>query len=317
MGSCRPRRESVATRAAAVALPCPERAWDGRRPLRATLRILADVVGYRLRRLEMANLAGAVSIMLALRLDLADVVVRTTFTALLNVLVYLDNDCRDVAVDARSPERDPTTVAFLRAHLREALALRWFLAGLLTAMALSHSPDLVVAGALGGGTCWAYSKHLKHRPYVDVLAMTVWGFAMPLSGVPLDRPLGLVLACQLGLYSSVFESIQVVRDREADAALGLRTTAVALGDRATLRLGRVLAIVAAAYGVLAIHPWSGAVAALAALLPWREGNAARHWTRVKLTFGVAWLVACAEIYLDGASAGLLLPLDAGATMSLR
>jgi 4-hydroxybenzoate polyprenyltransferase len=284
--------------------------------LRAGIRILADVIGYRLRRLEMANLAGALTIMTALHLAWPDALVRAGFAALLNVLVYLNNDYRDVAIDARSPDRDPVTVAFLRTHMREALALQWSLAGLLTALALSHSPDLIVAGALGGGVCWAYSKHLKHRPYVDVVAMTVWGFAMPLCAVPLDRPLGIWLAVQLGLFSSVFECIQVVRDRDVDAGLGLRTTAVALGVPRTVALGRLLTLLAAAYAALMLHPWSGAITALAALVPWRAAYPTRYWTQVKVVFGVAWLFACGAVYLHGESAGLWLRLAADATRFL-
>lgn len=284
--------------------------------LSAALRILADVVGYRLRRLEMANLAGALAIMAALRLAWPDVALRAGFAALLNVLVYLNNDYRDVALDARSPDRDGNTVAFLRGHMREALALQWFLAGLLTALALSHSLDLVIAGALGGGTCWAYSKHWKHRPYVDIVAMTLWGFSMPLCAVPLDRTLGLALALQLALFSSVFESIQVIRDREVDAALGLRTTAVVLGVPRTLALGRGLALIAATYAALVIHPWSGALAGLAVLVPWRADRAASYWTRVKVVFGLAWLFGCGAIIVGGKSAGLLLRLDAHATLGL-
>lgn len=282
--------------------------------LNAAIRILSDVVGYRLRRLEMANLAGAVSIMLALRLEWRDVAIRTAFAALLNVFVYLNNDYRDVAVDARSPDRDLPAVEYLRGHLREALALQWVLLVLLALVALSHAPSLVVALALGGGICWAYSKVLKRHPFVDLAAMTVWGFAMPLCGVPLESTVGLCLALQLGLFSSVFEAIQVVRDRDVDAALGLRTTAVALGVAPTRRIARMLTAAAAAYGGLVVHPIAGLVAATALFLPWPEGKTVRHWTAVKLVFGCAWLVGCGVVYLDGTTAGLLLRLDAHATM---
>jgi 4-hydroxybenzoate polyprenyltransferase len=112
----------------------------------------------------------------------------------------------------------------------------------------------------------------------------------------------------------VFESIQVIRDRDVDSALGLRTTAVSLGVPRTLRLGRALALLAALYAALVLHPASGAVAASALLVPWRDGEAASYWTAVKLVFGLAWLAACASVYLDGASSGLLLRLEAQAAM---
>ena len=71
----------------------------------SALRILFDVVVFRLRRLEMANLAGAVSVMLALRLPVSDVVLRTGFALLLNVLAYLTNDYYDL---------EPSAAAFRR-----------------------------------------------------------------------------------------------------------------------------------------------------------------------------------------------------------
>jgi 4-hydroxybenzoate polyprenyltransferase len=153
----------------------------------------------------------------------------------------------------------------------------------------------------GGGICWLYSKYLKHMPVLDVAAMAGWGVVMPLCGSPLDRPLGIALAIQLGLFSAVFETIQVVRDRESDAQLGVRTTAVVLGAQRTFLLTRVLMVACAAYGAVMLHPASGALALGAVLLPMREGEreAQRLWTYVKAIYGSAWLLACAILYAEG------------------
>ena len=62
----------------------------------AALRIVAAVVGYRLRKLEMANLVAALSIAIALRLPWPEVAYRTAFAFFLNALVYLNNDYIDV-----------------------------------------------------------------------------------------------------------------------------------------------------------------------------------------------------------------------------
>ena len=56
------------------------------------IKVLWDVVAFRLRKLEMANLAGAVAIMLVLRLPLPDMAVRALFAGLLNILVYLNTE---------------------------------------------------------------------------------------------------------------------------------------------------------------------------------------------------------------------------------
>lgn len=282
----------------------------------AALQILYDVVAFRMRRLEMANLAGAIAIMIVLRLPASEVAVRTLFGALLNVLVYLNNDYLDVALDGAAPDKDQDKVRFLQAHMGAARAAQYVLACALFALALGYSPGLLVALFGGGGICLAYSAKLKHTPGLDVVAMAAWGFVMPLCGVPLERALGLCLALQLGLFSAVFEPIQVIRDRAADAALSVRTTAVVLGVPRTLQLARALMLVSAAYAALVLHPAAGGLLLLAPLIPFREGRADRYWTAVKLVCGCAWLFACAALYTSGTSAGLLLGIDAESTLNL-
>ena len=124
--------------------------------------------------------------------------------------------------------------------------------------------------------------------------------------------LGLALALQLGLMSSVFEPIQTMRDHDADAALGIRTTAVVLGVPRTLVLTRVLMLACASYAALVLHPAAGLVALGALLIPLRGGAVERFWTRVKLIYGFAWLTACALCFLGGGSEGLLWSVE-GAT----
>jgi 4-hydroxybenzoate polyprenyltransferase len=284
--------------------------------LRAGLQILFDVVSFRVRRLEMANLAGAVAIMLVLRLEWKDVALRTLFGALLNALVYLNNDYLDVALDLETPDKDARKAGFLREHLRAALGMQWFLVLLLSLLAAWHSPDLLLVLLGGAGICAAYSSVLKHKPLLDVAAMALWGVAMPLCGSPLDRTLGLCLAVQLGLFSAVFQVIQVIRDHDADARLGVRTTAVALGMTRTLWLGRGLMFLCAGYAALVLHPLAGAVALGALMLRMRERRADRYWTAVKVTYGAAWLLACGSILASGHSDGLLLQLDVEATLGL-
>ena len=283
--------------------------------LTAALRIVIDVVAFRVRRLEMANLAGAVAIMVVLRLPLFEMAARTAFAALLNVLVYLNNDFHDVALDAESPDKPAGKASFLARHRREALLAQWVLGALCCTLAVATSHGLVLVLVLGFGTCFLYSARLKHMPWLDVLAMAVWGVVMPLSGSPLDRALGLSLALQLGLYSAVFESIQVIRDHDADARQGVRTTAVVLGVPATLWLSRVLMLVVAVYATLVLHPLAGGLSLTALAVRLAPGGAERFWTQVKLVYGVCWLLACGMAFFDGVSSGLWLRLASDATIA--
>jgi 4-hydroxybenzoate polyprenyltransferase len=271
----------------------------------AGVKIVFDVVVYRLRKLEMANLAAAVSIAMVLHLGWLEVAYRTLFAFVLNILVYLNNDYLDIGTDLRSTDKDAKKARFLSEHLRAALVAQWVLVGLLAAAALVRDRGLLVALVAGGGSCVWYSAKLKQRPYLDILAMMVWGAAMPLCGAPLDSALGFCLALQLGLFSGVFESVQVLRDADQDALEGVRTTAVVLGKARTLALARILMVASSAYALLILHPIAAAVSAAALLLPFAPDRVERYWTRVKLTYGVAWLVLCGYVYLYGHSSGVL------------
>ena len=276
----------------------------------AAARIVAEAVVFRLRNLEMANLAGAVSIALALRLPWTEVLFRTLFAFVLNALVYLNNDWFDAPEDLRAPGRDDPKTRFLADHMESALAAQLALGVVLAAAGLAFDPGLLLALLVGGGICVWYSHSLKRLPYVDVLAMAVWGLGMPMCGFPLDRTLGWCLALQLAAFAAVYETLQVMRDAPADAAAGIRTSGVVLGVARTRRLSRGLMVVASGLAAVVLHPLAGVVAAGALLVPLDGTDVERRWTQVKAIYAAAWLLAVAWIWLTGASAGLLVSVAA-------
>ena len=270
----------------------------------AGFRIVLAAVTYRLKNLEMLNLAGGVSIALALKLEPVDVVVRTFFAFVLNALVYLNNDYVDIEIDLRSADKDNSKTRYLAEHKRAALGAQLALVGLLAIIAVVYNIGLLVPLIVGGGICWWYSAKLKHMPYMDIFAMFIWGVAMPLWAAVGDT-LGIVMALQLGMYSAVFETIQVMRDADEDAEEGVRTTGVVLGKRRSLILARVLMVATTAFALLFMHPAAAAVSAIALFIPFIESNIEKYWTRVKLVYGVSWLVICAVVFLSGEGSGLL------------
>lgn len=278
------------------------------------LRIVVGVVAYRLRKLEMANLAAAVAIAVALGLGPLDVFYRTLFAFLLNVLVYLNNDYLDVGMDLKSTGKDNEKTRYLAEHLRAALVAQIVLSAALVAFALVFDPGLLIALVIGGGICIVYSAYLKRMPFADIAAMMVWGLGMPLCGVPWRNILGWCMALQLGWFSGVFESIQVMRDADEDVLEGVRTTGVVLGKARTLLLARVLMIVSTAYAALVLHPLAAAVSAVALVLPFSPDKVARYWTQVKLIYGIAWLVICALIFFQGKSEGLVFSIARSAVI---
>lgn len=271
----------------------------------AALRIIAGVVAYRIRKLEMANLAGAGSIAVALHLPLVDIAIRTAFAFILNALVYLNNDYIDIQIDLASADKDAEKSRYLAQNKRAALLAQWTLVALLAAVALAYDLGLLLPLVVGGGVCFWYSAQLKHRPYLDILAMIIWGVTMPLCGSPLDSTVGLLMALQLGLFSGVFETIQVMRDADEDREEGVRTTGVVLGKARSLILARAQMVLCSLYALLILQPWAAAVSLIALAIPFSETAIERYWTRVKLVYGVAWLVICAFIWWFGTQAGLL------------
>lgn len=277
----------------------------------AGFRIVLAVLVYRLKNLEMANMAGALSIALALKLTPFEVIVRTGYVFVLNALVYLNNDYLDVEIDLKSADKDNSNARFLAANKRAAFGAQIVLVALLVIAAAIFDWGLLVPLVGAGGICWWYSAQLKHMPAMDIIAMVIWGMAMPLCGTPVTNVLGLAMTLMLGLFSGVFESIQVMRDADEDAAQGVRTTGVVLGKKRTLILARMLMIVVTAYAALYMHPLAAAISAAALFIPFTEAKIERYWTRVKLVYGVAWLVICAWVWWHGESSGLLASIPLG------
>ncbi|MEZ4374765.1 MAG: UbiA family prenyltransferase [Polyangiaceae bacterium] len=273
----------------------------------AAFRIVIDVVAYRLRRLEMANLVAAVAIMIALGTRPIDLVVRTAFGAGLNVLAYLTNDYCDVEQDL-AEGRGPAK--FLSQHLGAALGAQVGIALILASVAVWYDAGLLVPLVLGAGICWAYSARLKARPVVDILSMVLWGVAMPLVAFPLGNKLGWLLVIQLGLFSACFETIQVLRDRDEDVRANVRTTAVAFGAERTRLLARVFMLIAMAYALLALDRYVGLLLVVPVLVPIPRAFSAdamsQYWNRIRLTQGLSWLGLLAGVYFRGTNHGWLL-----------
>ena len=276
----------------------------------AGLRIVISVIAYRLRKLEMANMAAAGSMAVALRLPILDVAVRVLFAFLLNALVYLNNDYIDVAIDLQSSGKDNEKSRYLANNMRAALWAQLMMLALLVLIAIAYDIGLLVPLIAGGGICWWYSAKLKHAPPWDIVAMMIWGVTMPLVGAPVSNLLGWALSLQLGLFSGVFETIQVMRDAEEDAKEGVRTTGVMLGVKRSGTLARALMVLCTLYAAMVLHPWVAAVTIVALLIPCDERNIETYWTRVKLVYGVAWLMLCAWVFFQGRSAGMLWSVDA-------
>lgn len=265
----------------------------------AALRILFDVAVFRLRRLEMANIGAAVAVAVACRASAAEVCARLAFAFVLNLFVYLNNDWFDLEEDLASPNKDQVKNTFLAAHRGEARLAQFGLVGLLAAFATFWGGGLWWPLVVGGGVCVAYSAALKRHPGIDIVAMILWGAAMPTVGLLPGHPEAWPLIAQLALFSGAFESIQVLRDREDDAKAGVRTTAVVLGETRTRALVRLMLALSAVYAALAFEWWLAVAPALAALAPMRSDRVVDDWHRTRVLLGLTFFAEVALVYMRG------------------
>lgn len=260
--------------------------------VRVSWRIAADVAIYRLRKREAGNLVTSLTLAVALGLGPADLASRAGFGLLLNLFVYLVNDCFDVGIDLRAPGRDSERTRFLAEHLTAAWATVAVMAAALVAWGALHSTGLLVTAVVNIAVIVVYSRVLKHLPGADLVAMAAWGASMAMVGFPVDSAVGWRYAGLLALLCMVTEAVQVLRDEPSDRAAGVRTTAVVLGPRATAVIARALIVAAALYAALLLHP-VGAALALGALVPFDPERANASWDRLRALFGLTWLALLA------------------------
>lgn len=260
--------------------------------VRVSWRIAADVAIYRLRKREAGNLVTSLTLALALGLAPADLASRAGFGLLLNLFVYLVNDCFDVGIDLRAPGRDNERTRFLAEHLTAAWGTVAVMAATLLGWGALHSVGLLVTAAVNIVVIVVYSRVLKHRPGADLVAMAAWGISMAMVGFPLNSVTGWRYAGLLALLCMVTEAVQVLRDEPSDRAAGVRTTAVVFGPRATAVIARCLIVGAALYAALLLHP-AGAALALGALVPFDPERANASWDRLRALFGLTWLALLA------------------------
>ncbi len=267
--------------------------------LTAPFRIVADAAIYRIRKREGANLATSMTLAVALSLPVTDIAYRCVFGVLLNLFVYLLNDCFDVQLDLAAPGRDSERTQFLHDHLGAGWTMVALLAIILGVTGWLHSTGLVVAFVANAVLITAYSRVLKRLPLVDLVAMVGWGVTMAMVGFPIESVDGWRFAGLLAILCAVTEAIQVIRDAASDQQAGLRTTAVVLGVRPTVWVARALMVGACVYTCLVLHTLLGLIFLCALLVPIRAASAARSWDLLRLVLGPTWLLLLAAHRFGG------------------
>jgi 4-hydroxybenzoate polyprenyltransferase len=262
-------------------------------------RIVADTAIYRVRKREGGNLVTSMTLAVALSLPWADIGFRFGFGLLLNLFVYVLNDCYDVGLDLNAPGRDHARTKFLAEHLRAGWAGVLIIAAVLVAFGAAFGRGLLLACVATFVVVVAYSVLLKKLPVLDVLTMGAWGVSMGMVGFPPESRPGWWLAGLLGFLCMVTEIVQVVRDEPSDRAAGIRTTAVAFGPAAAAWIGRLLVVASAAYAALFLHRWLGLALLVGALVPLTPARAERSWDLIRALFGLTWLALLFFFWRNG------------------
>jgi hypothetical protein len=247
----------------------------------------------RLERGEGLLLAVSLSIVLFARPDAATLLAQVLVSTAVLALLYGLNDVYDCARDLNDPAKDQALARFCAAHRRRLLGILQVekVAVVLTAFALLGARSAGAVAALFLVNL-AYSAILKGKAGLDVLWVGLWGalYAM-VPGVAL--PLQVVLL--VGVMTSICHVFQILRDRNADDANQIQTSAVVSRWLPYAQLGVCCAAMAAVLGSLL-----GPLAALSAFAPLLlrlvlQSNQIA-WLASKAYYGIVWLLVLGSLH---------------------
>ena len=247
----------------------------------------------RLERGEGLLLAVNVSIVLFARPGAAALLAQVFVSTAVLALLYGLNDVYDCERDLNDPAKDQTLATFCVANRGRLLGILKLekVGVVLLAFALLGVGSAGAVAALFLVNL-AYSAVLKGKAGLDVLWVGLWGglYAM-VPGVAL--PLQVVLL--VGVMTSICHIFQILRDRDADDANQIHTSAVASRWLPFAQLGVCCAAMAAVL-------WStlgplGALSAFAPLLL-RLTLASNQsaWLASKAYYGIVWLLVLGAVY---------------------
>lgn len=265
----------------------------------AILRILWDSAAYRLRMREGANLATSMVLAVGMALPWTEIGSRFAYGLLLNLFIYLMNDCFDVRLDLRAPGRHAARTRFLQEHRGAGWAAVAGLGVLLLGLGWISGRELWVAFAASALLTAAYSAFLKRVAVLDLVVVGGICLSLCLLGFRWESAAGWWMAGLAAILCMVTQAVQVLRDHDSDGRAGIRTTAVVFGPAATAWLTRVLVLLAAAYACLFLHRWLGLLLLPAFGVHPRPDTAPRTWNLLRIVFGLAWLALVAAYRFQG------------------
>ena len=179
------------------------------------------------------------------------------------------NDVVDRDLDSRVERTRLRPLASRRVSLARAIALlaAMSLLGLLVLLQLAPAARIVALASLAPVAAYPFMKRITWWPQAWLGLVFSWGALVGWAAVTgrIGLPAALLYAGSV-FWVIGYDTIYALQDREDDALVGVKSSALALGKRARLGVAVCYALAAALWAA-AIHALRPEALALAALLP--------------------------------------------------
>ena len=260
------------------------------------LRLLRDTAKDRLVRLEANTILGNFLLLIAFHFSFADFLVRMGVTLYLNLLGYFINDFIDIEVDLASKDKDQSKALFIKEHKKTALALILCMSTCLVTATLFYSQSVCFAVIMLLFIVTIYTDSFKNKAFWDVIFIGLWGLALSWIAIPDFSWQGIKLIVLLFMFGCSFETVQTLKDYEEDRKFGLTTTPIVIGVQKTFLVLRILYVTSALYAIFVLKEITG-IFILVPLFFSTTQNMATYWTKLKIVWGIVWLVIMIRLYL--------------------
>jgi len=266
--------------------------------LQVCFKLLRDTIVDRLKRMEANSLITNFLLLVAFRFGFAHLLARMLVTFVLNVLVYFINDYIDVDIDLASDKKDRAKALYIKNHQRTAFALIVCVSAGLLLATLLYSKSVCFGVIVALLIIFLYTDYFKNMAYFDVIGCFIWGVAMAWPAIPDFSWQGIQRVLLIGILTASFEVIQCVKDYDFDKKYNLKTTPIVIGISNAFILVRTLFLLAALYTMFVLHEVAG-VLLLAPILFSTEQRMETYWMKLRILFGIVWLVLMARLFLSG------------------
>jgi len=208
--------------------------------------------------------------------------------------LYGFNDYNDRVADAKNKKKEIAFIASIIQHERLFFIVNTLLTILTIICAgffLDHTKMVVVACLYIVN--YAYSLKLKSIPFIDLVAVILWGALY----VTISGKLQIMLALVVGVMTGIAHLFQIITDKVADGENNIQTTIVAMPSKEILFLSALCAMLGGL--LLAIsNIWCAVSCIVPIVVYYVSNNVVFSWYVSRVYFFICWLVLL-NLYYGG------------------